>query len=110
MSSPQPAQTALPMAIDLQGADDRQACERQLAEAQREMGAFITAVRTLYGETEAVRAAEYWVAFAESKKTPLIDGHPNWRHITIAAAGQLATGRFLDRLSAPTQDGASRPS
>ena len=110
MRSPQPAQTVLPMAIDLQGTDDRQVCERQLDEARREMGAFVMAVRRLYGETEAARAAEYWIEFAEGEKTPLIDGYPNWRHITIAAAGQLAKGHFLDRLSAPTQGEVSRPS
>jgi hypothetical protein len=110
MSSSQSAQTALPMAIDLQGTDDRQVCERKLAEAQREMGAFFTAVRRLYGKREAVRAAEYWIDFAESPNTPLIDGNPNWRHITIEAAGQLAKRRPFDHLSERAQDGALRPS
>jgi hypothetical protein len=110
MSSTQPEQTSLPTAIGLQGADDWQACEWQFAHAKREMGAFITAVRRIYGEVEAARAAEYWIEFAESEKTPLIDGYPNWRHITIEAAGQLAKDHFLTRLSEQTRHGAAQPS
>jgi hypothetical protein len=98
------------MAPGLQVADCRESCERQFANAKREMGAFVLAVRRLYGSAEAARAAEYWIGLAESAKTPLIDGSPSWRHITIAAAGQLAKDRFLDRLSAQVQDGVSRPS
>jgi hypothetical protein len=68
------------------------------------------AVRKLYGSAEAARAAEYWIELAESARTPLIDGYPNWRHITIEAAAQLAKDHFPTGLSARTQHEASRPS
>lgn len=65
-------------------------CESQLIAAKREMGAFLTAVCALFGEAEAVRAADHWIAFAESMEAPLVGGYPNWRVITFAAASQLA--------------------
>jgi hypothetical protein len=98
MGSPQPAETSLPMALGLQDSDDRERCERQFANAKRELGAFAMAVRMLYGEAEAARATEHWIELAESPKTPLIDGYPNWRHVTIAAASELANARFRDHL------------
>jgi hypothetical protein len=110
MISPQRVQTSLPMAPGREGADSSERCERQFVNAKREMGSFVTAVRKLYGSAEADRAAEYWIELAESTRTPLIDGYPNWRHITIAAAGQLAKDHFPTGLSARTRHGASRPS
>jgi hypothetical protein len=58
------------------------------------MGAFLTAVCALFGEAEAVRAADHWIAFAESMEAPLVGGYPNWRVITFAAASQLARECF----------------
>jgi hypothetical protein len=104
------AQTSLPTALGLQDAEYREGCERQFAHAMREMGAFVTAVRRLYGSEAAARAAKYWIELAESANAPVIDRLPNWRKITIAAAGQLAKDHFLDCLSAPQRDEASRPS
>ncbi len=66
-------------------------CREQLAAAERELGAFVTAVRTLFGHAEASRAAEDWIELAEHTATPSADQHPNWRRITIAAASRLAT-------------------
>lgn len=98
------------MALGLHGAAGGESCEQQFANAKREMGAFVMAVRRLYGREEAARAAEYWVELAESGRASMMDGYPTWRHITVAAAGQIAKDRYLARLSAPTQDGVSRPS
>lgn len=102
--------TLLPTTLALQGADSTERCEQQLTQAMREMGAFMMAVRRLYGSEEAAGAAESWIDLAESAKTPLIDGFPNWRHITIEAAGQLAKDHFPTGLSARTRHEASRPS
>jgi hypothetical protein len=109
MILPATAQTSLPTAISPQGADGRESCERQVTHAMREMGAFVMAVRKLYGSEEAAHAAERWVELAENADVPLIDGYPTWRHITIAAAGQIAKDRLLAHLSAPTRDGVSQP-
>ena len=110
MISQQPVQPLLSTAIDLQSPDSRLRCKRELARAMREMGAFVMAVRKLYGSEDAARAAEYWIERAERAKAPLIDGYLNWRQITIAAADQLAKDRSLARLSGPAPDGASQPS
>jgi hypothetical protein len=72
-------------------------CRDEVIAAEKEMGAFVIAVRDLYGKLEASRAAEDWVELAEDIEGPLIDGYPNWRHITVAAASQLAKRRTLDQ-------------
>jgi hypothetical protein len=72
-------------------------CRRELAAAERELGAFLMAVRTLFGNGEASRAAEDWIELVEQTEAPCVDGFPNWRCITIAAANRLATRRTRDR-------------
>jgi hypothetical protein len=71
-------------------------CHEQLAAAERELGAFVTAVRTLFGDAEAPRAAEDWIELAEHTATPSAGRHPNWRRITIAAASRLAARQVKD--------------
>jgi|ERR1035437_3805900 hypothetical protein len=95
--------------------EDTENCERQFAAARRELAAFVEAIRTRFGSVEAAHAAEYWVRLAESEEVPLVDGYPDWRHITVAAASQLATWRFSCppkdlRLLAQGQVSASGPS
>jgi hypothetical protein len=59
--------------------------------AERELGAFISAVTQLYGPEEARISAEDWLDELES-----MDGLPGstsseWRQITIAAAARIAS-------------------
>jgi len=74
--------------------EDAGNCARQFAAAQREMGAFVGAIRRLYEEADAMHAAECWIRLAESEEVPLVDGYPDWRHITVMAASQVAKRRF----------------
>ena len=64
-------------------------CESQFVAAKRELSAFVQAVYRSFGRRESLRAAEYWLALVESPRTPLIDGYPNWRNVTIEAADRL---------------------
>jgi hypothetical protein len=68
-------------------------CHRQIVAAEREMGAFLMAVRSLFGDAEASRAAEDWIELAEQIEAPLVEGIPNWQWITTAAASRLASRR-----------------
>jgi hypothetical protein len=65
---------------------------QQLALAERELSAFVTAVHQLFGAEQAWRAADSWIEELERadwpSEAPVID----WRKVTIAAAG-----RFGDR-------------
>lgn len=90
MTSPLSLQPPRPTALRPDDAGYGDECERQFAAAQREMGAFVTAVGELFGRLEAARAAECWIELAESMEAPLVDGYPNWRRITITAVSQLA--------------------
>jgi hypothetical protein len=71
--------------------------EDQFAAAKKEMGAFVTAVSKLYGKLEAERAADCWITQAENTDALTIHGYPNWRHVTVAAASQLAASRSMVR-------------
>lgn len=66
-------------------------CQRQLESAQREMGAFVLAIRKLFGRSAGECAAEYWVQLAETMRLPEADNGA-WRLVTIQAASKLATG------------------
>ena len=64
---------------------------RQLiADAEREMSAFVAAVGKTSGPVAAASAAEHWVKRAEQVRPRLADGRPNWRHLTITASIRLA--------------------
>jgi len=71
-------------------------CRQQIADAEREMGAFVTAVARHSGPVAAVRAAEHWLELAESMNPTLVDGRPIWRELTIMAASRLATDNRLN--------------
>ena len=61
------------------------------AAAQRELAAFYEAVSEMYGPEEAMLAALDWIEALE-KIAPVADGSPpDWRLMTIAAAGGLAS-------------------
>jgi len=89
--------TAGPIAPGSEDANYEENCVRQLATAEREMGAFVMAVGRLFGSVEAFHAADRWIEIAGRRENPLLDGSTNWRHITIAAASELAKERFLAR-------------
>jgi hypothetical protein len=59
--------------------------------AERELGAFLAAVRQKFGSDAASQAAEYWLealeAAALSSKQPR-----TWRDITIQASSRVAKG------------------
>ena len=70
-------------------------CQRQVAEAEKEMGAFVLAVGRVWGRVAAARAAEYWVESAEGARPLSVDGRPNWRQLTVLASSRLAVDRRL---------------
>jgi len=65
---------------------------QQLALAEKELSAFITAVHQLFGPEQSWQAGNIWIEELERmdwpSEAPVID----WRKVTIAAAG-----RFVDR-------------
>ena len=63
--------------------------------AQRELGAFMSAVTEVYGSEEAIRSADDWLKEFEATHQPPNLRTRYWRQITIVAAEQLA-----NRLSA----------
>jgi hypothetical protein len=71
-------------------------CRQQIADAEREVGAFVAAVRQHSGPVAAVRAAEHWIELVESISPVLVDGRPNWRKLTIIASSRLATDNRLN--------------
>jgi hypothetical protein len=65
-------------------------CWPLIAEAAKEVGAFVSAVREIFGAEAAARAAEYWIEFAETVSLPAVEGRTNWRKLTIMASCRLA--------------------
>ena len=64
-------------------------CADLIRAAERELAAFLCAVRESYGPEQAVFSAEDWLAEFESLDCSSEVG-AEWRRITIAAAAQLA--------------------
>ena len=62
---------------------------QQLALAERELSAFVTAVHQLFGAEQAWQAGDIWIEELERtdwpSEAPVID----WRKVTIAAARRL---------------------
>ena len=76
----------------------------QMPLAERELSAFIAAVKASYGPEEAQLSADDWIAESE-----LMDSSPgsevrNWRAVTIAASVRLAK-RVNDKASLPAIPG-----
>ena len=63
---------------------------QQLALAEKELSAFVTAVHQLFGAEQSWQAGNIWIEELERmdwpSEAPVID----WRKVTIAAAGRLA--------------------
>ncbi len=66
-----------------------QSMAQQLAFAERELSAFVTAVHQLFGGEQAWQAGNIWIEELERtdwpSEAPVID----WRKVTIAAAGRV---------------------
>ena len=65
-------------------------CACLLSMAERELGAFLSAVRDLYGPEQATISAEDWLDELESMDHVPGSATREWRWITIAAAARLA--------------------
>ena len=62
--------------------------QKTISLAERELGAFLAAVRQQYGADAALRAADYWIEALER-----VEPHPaasHWRRVTLAAASRLS--------------------
>jgi hypothetical protein len=66
-------------------------CRQQIADAEREMGAFVAAVAQHSGPVAAIRAAEHWLELAESMNPTLVDGR------SICRPSGEPSGDFPDR-------------
>jgi len=66
-----------------------QSIAQHLASAERDLSAFVTAVRQLFGPEQAWHAADNWME--ELEQTDWIsEAQPiDWRGVTIAAAAKL---------------------
>jgi hypothetical protein len=80
-------------------------CLQQIADAEREMGAFVAAVGRHSGPVAAVSAAEHWIELSESISPTSVDGRPNWRELTIMASCRLATDNRLNGRTAQDAEG-----
>jgi len=58
--------------------------------AERELNAFIAAVRTSYGSEQAELSAEDWLDESELIDSPPRSEPRDWRSVTIAASARLA--------------------
>jgi hypothetical protein len=68
----------------------RKGCRQEIANAERELGAFLKAVQSLYGDATAARAAADWISILESAPVTAFRGLPNWRHVKVRASSRLA--------------------
>ena len=68
--------------------------EHLMASAERELGAFISAVSELFGAEYAQRATEYWLEeFGRTELDPvrrIPETHPEFWPVTIAATARFA--------------------
>ncbi len=64
-----------------------------LASAEKELSAFIVAVRQLFGAEHAERAAESWIEELTEKDWLSETSAIQWRKVTIAAAARFAVCR-----------------
>jgi hypothetical protein len=80
-------------------------CQRRVADAEKELGAFVAAVSRLWGPSAAARAAEYWIALAEGLSPHSVDSRPNWRQLTVLASSRLALDSRLHNFSVQGAEG-----
>ena len=58
--------------------------------AERELGAFLAAVRRRFGASVVVRAADAWIEALEAIPSSAGLPRPGWRAVTILAASRVA--------------------
>jgi hypothetical protein len=80
-------------------------CRRLIAEAEKEVTAFATAVSEIFGSAAAARAAEYWIELAETLSPHAVEGRPNWRKLTIMASCRVAADSIFAGESAENEVG-----
>lgn len=62
----------------------------QMHMAERELGAFVSAVTTIFGPEQARLAAKDWLDEAEEMDSPPRSSSRDWRTVTVAASARLA--------------------
>jgi len=108
MTSQYLQQNDFPSPLPHAGAPHCETCGKHYAAASRELGSFVAAVRALFGEAEAARAAEQWVALMERMELPILNANYNWRYFTVTSARQLATRRLSGTETSPATGGRLR--
>jgi hypothetical protein len=103
MIATQTPQHESPVNPRLQGIGE--ACRGLIAEAEKELGAFVSAVSELFGSVAAARAAGYWIELAEAVSSAAVEGCPNWRKLTIVASCRLAADSIFGGESADDEAG-----
>ena len=66
-------------------------CEDQINMAERELSAFIRAVKELFGPEQASLSTEDWLDESEQMESPQRATSRDWRAVTVAALARLAT-------------------
>jgi hypothetical protein len=82
------------------GLEEFSSAVREITEAAtKELGSFLCAVRQVFGDEEAGRAADLWIASFETANW--IDGPPErtCRQVTVHALAQLVEARTLARVT-----------
>jgi hypothetical protein len=74
-------------------------CKEQTQMAERELSAFISAVKELFGPEQAQLSAVDWLDELELMDSPSGSTSRHWRAVTIAASARLA-----NRLNAGPHD------
>jgi hypothetical protein len=59
--------------------------------AEKELAAFVSAVSELFGSTEAQQSAKDWMKIVTLMCCQTRGASPDWRRVTITAAGRLAS-------------------
>src|ERR1700734_3492287 len=65
-------------------------CDELMGVAERELAAFVEAVRRRFGSEEARQASEEWLEELACSDCFAREAIPNFRHLTIVAANRLA--------------------
>ena len=73
-----------------------------LHRAERELGAFMSAVTELHGPQQARIAADDWICAFESTNEQFGFTTSEWRKVTIIAASRLATRLVQSAVTTPS--------
>jgi hypothetical protein len=81
---------------------DDSICAEQMHLAERELAAFIGAVRESFGEEQALLSAEDWLDASQSMDHPRRSTTRDWRAVTVAASARLASRLLSHEVIEPT--------